>query len=90
MFMEVIVKIFGTEPPCPKCKAAEKVAKEVAEEFSSKVKVIKLSVLSEEANRYGVLITPSIVVNDKLVFSGRVPSRNELKKAIEEAMVSQP
>ncbi|MEM0247273.1 MAG: thioredoxin family protein [Desulfurococcaceae archaeon] len=88
--MEVIVKIFGTEPPCAKCKAAEKVAKEVAEEFSGKVKVVKLPALSEEANRYGVFITPSIVVNDKLVFSGRVPSRTELKKAIEKAMASQP
>lgn len=86
--MEVIIKIFGTEPPCAKCRAVEKVAKEVADEFPGKVKVVKLSALSEEADRYGVCITPSIVINDELVFSGRVPTKDELKKAVSKAMSS--
>ncbi|MEM4700079.1 MAG: thioredoxin family protein [Candidatus Nezhaarchaeales archaeon] len=86
MGAEVSVKIFGPEPPCIKCMAAEKVAREVAKEFGGRVKVVRLSVFSEEADRYGVSITPSIVINDRLAFSGRVPSKDELKRAIEEAM----
>ncbi|MEM4576126.1 MAG: thioredoxin family protein [Candidatus Nezhaarchaeales archaeon] len=86
--MVVVVKIFGTEPPCAKCRIAEKIAKEVAEEFSGKVKVVKLPVLSEEADKYGVFITPSIVINEKLVFSGRVPSKDELKRAIDKELAS--
>lgn len=88
--MEVIVKIFGTDPPCAKCRTAEKIAREVAEELGGNIKVVKLSALSEEADRYGIFITPSIVINDELVFSGRVPSKDELKKAINKATSSKP
>lgn len=86
--MNIVIKIFGTEPPCIKCRAAESITKEVAEEFGGKVKVIKLSALSEEADRYGIFITPSIVINEKLVFSGKVPSKDELRRAIEKEITS--
>lgn len=84
--VEVVVKVFHSEPPCPKCRATEKVVDEVAKEYSGKVKVVKLSALSEEADKYGVLMTPTVVINDKVAFSGKVPAKEELKRALEQAM----
>jgi len=82
--MTVVVKIFGPEPPCAKCRAVEKIAKEVAEEIGG-VEVVKVSALSEEADKYGILVTPAVVINDELVFSGKVPTKEELRRAIQKA-----
>jgi len=32
---------------------------------------------------YGVMGTPGLVVNEKVLISGRVPSKDEIKKLIE-------
>ena len=79
--MEVIVKVFHSNPPCAKCKATEKVVAEVAKEYGGKVKVVSFSGLSEEADKYGVLMTPTVVINDQIVFSGKVPTKEEFKKS---------
>lgn len=80
--MEVVVKIFGSDPPCAKCRATEKLAQELAEEFAGKVKVVHLSALSEEADKYDILTTPTVVINDKVAFSGKVPSKEEFREVI--------
>ncbi len=84
--MEVVIKVLHGEPPCAKCRAVEKAVEEVAKEYGDKVRVVKLSVLSEEADKYGVLMTPAVVINDRVVFSGKVPTKGELKRALESAM----
>jgi len=84
--VEVVVKIFHSEPPCAKCRAVEKVAEEVAKEYGGKVRIVKISALSKEADEYGVLMTPAIVINDRVAFSGKVPTKEELKRAIEGAV----
>jgi hypothetical protein len=68
----VTVKIFGTTPPCAKCKRAEREAHRAAEEFPGQVEVQKLSALGPEAEAYGMMVTPTVVVNDEVVGSGRV------------------
>ena len=82
----VVIKVFHSEPPCAKCRAVEKAVEEVAKEYGDKVKVVKLSALSEEADKYGILMTPAVVINDRVAFSGKVPTKEELKKAVEESM----
>jgi len=32
---------------------------------------------------YGVMNTPALVVNEKVIINGRVPSKEEIKKLIE-------
>ena len=34
---------------------------------------------------YGVMITPALVIDGKVVVAGRVPSKDEIKKWIKEA-----
>jgi hypothetical protein len=55
----------------------------VQEEFGSdSVDVCYLSALSDKANEYGIMITPTVVVDDLLVTEGRVPHRAELSHVV--------
>ena len=66
------IKVFGTTPPCANCKRAEREALRAAERFPGKVRVVKLDAMGPEAEPYGLMITPLIVVGDEIVGSGKV------------------
>ena len=85
----ITVKVFGSTPPCAKCKELEKRAKKVAEKYPGQVEVTKFAAISEEGHRYGIMLTPAVVINDKVVSSGKVISEGELEKAIEKEMEGQ-
>lgn len=80
------IKVFGSTPPCAKCKEVGKRATKVAEKYSGQVEVSKLDAISEEGQKYNVFFTPTVVINDKVVSSGEVISESELEKAIKKAM----
>lgn len=73
------IKVLGTG--CPNCKTLEKATRKTVEELG-----IEASISKEEdimkIMEYGVMHTPALVVDEKVVSSGRVPSRNELKKLL--------
>lgn len=78
------IKVFGTTPPCMRCKAAEKVVREAVKELGDKdIEVIKLDLLSEEAGKLGIMMSPTVVIGAKVVKVGGVPSKEEVKRAIE-------
>ena len=83
--MEVVVKIFGTTPPCQKCKLAEKIVDRMAKKFKS-IKVERFDALSEEGDKYGVMVTPTIVVNDKIIATGKVPSEEKMEEIIKKEL----
>jgi thiol-disulfide isomerase/thioredoxin len=68
----VTIKVFGTTPPCANCKRAEIQAQKAADQFPGQVKVIKLDALGEEAEAFGIMSTPLIVVNEEVVSRGKV------------------
>ncbi len=74
---------FGTVMHCSRCVHAERLVRRVAAEFGPQVLVSKHGILSAEARRYGVLMTPSIVINDEVVSLGRAPSEQHLRQLIE-------
>jgi len=76
------VKVFGSIPPCAKCKEVEKRATKVAEKYPGQVEVAKFAAVSDEGRRYGIMLIPTIVINDKVIASGKVISEGELEKAI--------
>ena len=82
---KIVIKIFGTTPPCSKCKLAEKVAKELTEELKN-VSVEKFDALSEKGDKYGIMVTPTIVVNDKVVAIGKVLSKEKLEDIVKNEM----
>ncbi len=84
--MDVIVKVFGSEPPCAKCKMAYETAKKVSERTCEGAIVEKHSALSEEGDKYGIMMTPTVVVNDEIVVVGKAPSEKKLEEIIRSKM----
>lgn len=80
------VKVFGSTPPCTKCKEAEKRAIKVAEKYPGKIEVAKFGALSEEGDKYSVILTPTVVINDTVVAVGKVISEDELEKLIKKEL----
>ncbi|MFN2396536.1 MAG: thioredoxin family protein [Bacteroidales bacterium] len=76
----MIIKILGTG--CPKCKTLEKLTNEVLTENNFDAEVSKVEDIMQIMN-YGVLSTPGLVIDEKVAISGRVPSKDEIKKQIE-------
>ena len=73
------IKILG--PGCPKCKTLEKLTREVVEQNGIDASVTKVEDIVAIMN-YGVMSTPALVINGKVVLKGRVPSADELKKLL--------
>jgi protein-disulfide isomerase len=80
------VKVFGTTPPCAKCKELTKRAMKVAEKFPGKIGVTKFDAMSAEGDKYCVMMTPTLVVNEKVVSIGKVPSEDDIEKMIKKEM----
>lgn len=81
-----IIKVFGGSPPCAKCKNLEKNLNEAVKELGFYAQVVAVSALSDEADKYDIMITPTVVINEKVVVKGRVPSKQELRKILEEEL----
>jgi len=73
--MSKIIKILGTG--CAKCTNAEKIASEVIHELNIDAQIIKVTDI-QEIMKYDVMSTPAIVIDEKVVIKGRVPSKEEL------------
>ncbi len=78
----------GAVMHCSRCINAERRLRRVAGEFGSKVLVTTHDVLSLEARRYGVLMTPAIVINDEVVSLGKSPSEQRLRELIEKYLAA--
>jgi len=79
---KIKIKVFGTTPPCSRCKKVEEIVREVASELDN-IEVEKFDVLSKEADKYGIMMTPTVAVGEKVVFVGKVPTKEELTKIIQ-------
>jgi small redox-active disulfide protein 2 len=76
----MIIKVLGTG--CAKCKTLEKLTKEVVGENNIAADITKVEDIVQIMG-YGVMATPALVINEKVAISGRVPSKDEIKKLIE-------
>ena len=77
------IKVFGTTPPCANCKRAEAQAQKAAEQFSGQVEVVKLDALGPEAEQYGLMTTPLVVVGEEVVGAGKVVPADKLVSIIQ-------
>jgi small redox-active disulfide protein 2 len=68
------IKILGSG--CPKCIALEKVTKQAVEELSLQVEISKVEDIID-IMKYNLLRTPGLVMNEKVILSGRVPTVSE-------------
>ncbi len=77
------IKEFGVIFPCLKCIQAERIARRIAERHPGRVIVRKYDALSEEADRSGVMMTPTVIVDGEVVASGKGLSANRLEQLLE-------
>jgi small redox-active disulfide protein 2 len=70
------IKVLGAG--CSKCKTVETVTREAVAELGLKAEISKVEDIVSIMG-YGVMRTPAIVVNEKVMISGRVPSLQEVK-----------
>ena len=73
------IKVLGTG--CPKCKALEKATQNVIAEMGIDANIVKEEDIMNIMG-YGIMHTPGLVINEKVVLSGRIPSANELRDII--------
>ncbi len=77
-----VVKVFGGEPPCAKCKNVEKAFREAIKELNLDAEVVHVSAMSDEADEYGVMMAPTVVIDGKVAVSGKVPSKDEAARIL--------
>lgn len=69
------VKVLGIG--CPKCQRLEAVAREAAKEAGIDIHITKVTDMAA-IMAYPILSTPGLVINEELVCSARIPSRQEV------------
>ena len=74
------IKVLGTG--CANCKTLEKSVYNAITELDIDANVEKVEDI-QKIMAYGIMRTPGLVINEKVVLSGRIPSMKELKEIIE-------
>lgn len=69
------IKVLGTG--CVNCDKLEQIARAAVEQLSIPAEIEKVQDVASIMS-YGVLATPGLVINEKLVSAGRIPSVPEV------------
>lgn len=73
------IEILGSG--CPRCKKTTENAEQALKELGIEAEVVKVRKL-DEITRYGVVMTPALVVDGEVRVSGRIPSVEEVKRLL--------
>jgi protein-disulfide isomerase len=86
---DVKVEVVGPDPPCQRCQALKKDVEKAAAKLKDSgfnIEITKLNMVSKEViGKYGILVSPALVVNGVVKSMGRLPSADEIKRIIEKA-----
>jgi small redox-active disulfide protein 2 len=69
------IKVLGSG--CANCKRVEQIAHKVVDELGIEAEIVKVTEYPE-IMKYNVMSTPGLVVNEKLVSYGRIPTPAEV------------
>jgi len=73
------MKIQVAGPGCPRCHETEKNVREACSQLNLAADISHVYDMKEFA-KLGVLFTPAVIVDGKIVVSGKLPTVEELKK----------
>lgn len=73
--MRKVIKVLGTG--CPNCKTTIAIVEEVVKAANIDAEIIKVEDIME-IMEYNVMATPAVIIDEKIVIKGRVPSKNEM------------
>lgn len=77
------IKVLGSG--CANCKRVEQIARKVVTTLSLDAEIIKVTDYNDIAS-YNILSTPGLVINEKVVSSGRIPSEAEITTFVASAL----
>ena len=77
------IKVLG--PGCARCHQLEQTTREVVKELCIDAEIEDVKDI-KKIMEYPILTTPGLVINEKLVCSGRVPSKAEVTTFITTAL----
>lgn len=77
------IKILGTG--CPNCKKLEQEARKAVASLAVKAQIEKVTDYNQ-IMEYDILSTPGLVINEKVVSSGRIPSQSEIVSMLATAL----
>jgi len=77
------IKVLGSG--CANCHKVEELTKQAVAQLGIEAQV-ELVTDMQEMLRYGVMSTPAIVINDKVVSAGRVPALSQITTMITSAL----
>jgi small redox-active disulfide protein 2 len=77
------IKILGSG--CENCKKLAYLAERAVAHLSLEAQIIKVTELPE-IMKYNIMSTPGLVINEKLVSAGRIPSEAEITSFITSAL----
>ncbi len=69
------IKILGSG--CANCKRLEQITRKVVENLALEAEIEKVTDFTE-IMKFPILSTPGLVINDKVVSSGRIPSETQI------------
>lgn len=76
------IKVLG--PGCANCKRLEEIARKAASDANIEAQFVKVTD-TDEILAYNILSTPGLVINEKLMSSGRIPSPGVITGWLKEA-----
>jgi small redox-active disulfide protein 2 len=77
------IKVLG--PGCANCKKLEALVHQAVEKLSIDAEVTKVTEYPE-IMKYPILSTPGLVINEKVVSSGRIPGAEEIESLLTAAL----
>ncbi len=77
------IKVLGSG--CANCKRLEQIARKVVSDMNIEAEVVKVTDYNDIMT-YNVLSTPGLVINEKVVSSGRIPSPSEINTWLTNAL----
>jgi len=79
----ITIKVLGSG--CANCKRVEQIARRIVDEMSLEADVIKVTDYND-IMAYNILSTPGLVINEKVVCTGRIPSKAEVTAWLADAL----
>ncbi len=77
------IKVLGSG--CANCKKLEAVTRQVVDQMAVEAEVIKVTEYPD-IMAYNIMSTPGLVINEKVVSSGRIPSPAEITTFVTTAL----